>query len=93
MTDIGASATKKGLEPKWLILMAVMLGTIMGPLDALVGAPHSWRLGLKPEGKEIPVAFSAVRRWDIRCSWGRQLKCEISSYGLPEAGPSITILS
>jgi EmrB/QacA subfamily drug resistance transporter len=34
--DIDASATKKGLESKWLILMAVMLGSIMGPLDASI---------------------------------------------------------
>jgi EmrB/QacA subfamily drug resistance transporter len=34
--DIDASTTKKGLESKWLILMAVMLGSVMGPLDASI---------------------------------------------------------
>ena len=36
MTDIGASVTKKRLESKWLILTAVMLGSIMAPLDASI---------------------------------------------------------
>jgi EmrB/QacA subfamily drug resistance transporter len=36
MTDIGTSATKKGLKSKWLVLMAVMLGSIMGPLDGSI---------------------------------------------------------
>ena len=35
MTDIGAPA-KKGLESKWLILTAVMLGTFMTPLDGSI---------------------------------------------------------
>jgi EmrB/QacA subfamily drug resistance transporter len=37
MTDFDApSTTKKGLEAKWLILSAVMLGTVMTPLDASI---------------------------------------------------------
>jgi len=36
MTDIGASATNKGFEHKWLILTAVMLGTFMAPLDGSI---------------------------------------------------------
>jgi EmrB/QacA subfamily drug resistance transporter len=36
MTDIDAAATEKGLESKWLILIVVMLGSIMGPLDASI---------------------------------------------------------
>jgi len=36
MTDTGASAAKGRLEPKWLILTAVMLGSIMGPLDGSI---------------------------------------------------------
>jgi len=36
MTDIDVSATKRRLEPKWLILTAVMLGSIMGPLDGSI---------------------------------------------------------
>ncbi len=36
MTDIGAPATKRGLEAKWLILGAVMLGSFMGPLDGSI---------------------------------------------------------
>jgi len=36
MSDTGASATKKRLETKWLILSAVMLGTFMAPLDASI---------------------------------------------------------
>lgn len=36
MADIGASATKKGLESKWLILLAVMIGTFMTPLDGSI---------------------------------------------------------
>jgi hypothetical protein len=34
--DTGASATKKGLESKWPILIAVMVGSVMGPLDASI---------------------------------------------------------
>ena len=37
MTDFGApSTTKEGLEAKWLILTAVMLGTFMTPLDGSI---------------------------------------------------------
>jgi EmrB/QacA subfamily drug resistance transporter len=37
MTDFGVpSTTKKGLESKWLILTAVMLGTFMTPLDGSI---------------------------------------------------------
>ncbi len=36
MTDTNASATKKRLESKWLILTAVMLGTFMTPLDGSI---------------------------------------------------------
>jgi len=36
MADIDASAAKGRLEPKWLILTAVMLGSIMGPLDGSI---------------------------------------------------------
>ena len=36
MTDIDTSAAKRRLEPKWLILTAVMLGSIMGPLDGSI---------------------------------------------------------
>jgi EmrB/QacA subfamily drug resistance transporter len=37
MSDLGASSTtKKGLEAKWLILTAVMLGAFMTPLDASI---------------------------------------------------------
>ena len=36
MTDIDTSAAKGRLEPKWLILTAVMLGSIMGPLDGSI---------------------------------------------------------
>ncbi len=36
MTNISASATKKRLKSKWLILAAVMLGSIMGPLDGSI---------------------------------------------------------
>jgi EmrB/QacA subfamily drug resistance transporter len=35
MTETGAPA-KKGLEPKWLVLTAVMLGTFMSPLDGSI---------------------------------------------------------
>jgi EmrB/QacA subfamily drug resistance transporter len=34
-TDTGA-AVRKGLDPRWLILLAVMLGTIVTPLDASI---------------------------------------------------------
>jgi EmrB/QacA subfamily drug resistance transporter len=36
MADTNASATKKGLESKWLILTAVMLGTFMTPVDGSI---------------------------------------------------------
>ena len=36
MTDTNASVTEKKLESKWLILAAVMLGTVMTPLDASI---------------------------------------------------------
>lgn len=36
MADIGESVPRKGLETKWLILAAVMLGSFMGPLDASI---------------------------------------------------------
>lgn len=36
MAGINASATKKQLESKWLILTAVMLGTFMTPLDGSI---------------------------------------------------------
>jgi len=36
MTDVGAPAAERGFESKWLILAAVMLGSIMGPLDASI---------------------------------------------------------
>lgn len=36
MSDIGAPATEEGFQSKWLILGAVMLGSIMGPLDASI---------------------------------------------------------
>jgi len=36
LRDIGTSATKKELESKWLILIAEMLGSVMGPLDASI---------------------------------------------------------
>jgi EmrB/QacA subfamily drug resistance transporter len=36
MTDIAAPATEKGLPSKWLVLGIVMLGSIMGPLDASI---------------------------------------------------------
>jgi len=36
MSDTNASATKKRLETKWLILSAVMLGSFMGPLDGSI---------------------------------------------------------
>jgi EmrB/QacA subfamily drug resistance transporter len=35
-TDPGTTTAKKRIEPKWLILLAVMLGTLMGPLDASI---------------------------------------------------------
>jgi EmrB/QacA subfamily drug resistance transporter len=36
MADDGASAPRRGIERKWLILAAVMLGTFMGPLDGSI---------------------------------------------------------
>jgi EmrB/QacA subfamily drug resistance transporter len=36
MTESDASVVKKGIEAKWLILAAVMLGAFMGPIDASI---------------------------------------------------------
>lgn len=36
MNDTAAVTQKKGLQTKWLILSAVMLGSIMGPLDGSI---------------------------------------------------------
>ena len=36
MNDTAAVAQQKGLQSKWLILSAVMLGSIMGPLDGSI---------------------------------------------------------
>jgi len=36
MTDLGAPPTEERFESKWLILSAVMLGSIMAPLDASI---------------------------------------------------------
>jgi EmrB/QacA subfamily drug resistance transporter len=36
MNDTRAVRQQKGLQPKWLILSAVMLGSIMGPLDGSI---------------------------------------------------------
>ena len=36
MNDSRAVTQQKGLQPKWLILSAVMLGSIMGPLDGSI---------------------------------------------------------
>lgn len=36
MNNDHAQAIKQGLDPKWLILGAVMLGSLMGPLDASI---------------------------------------------------------
>jgi EmrB/QacA subfamily drug resistance transporter len=36
MNDSKAVTQQKGLQPKWLILSAVMLGSIMGPLDGSI---------------------------------------------------------
>ncbi len=36
MSEGGTSTAKKGIEAKWLILTAVMLGAFMGPIDASI---------------------------------------------------------
>ena len=36
MPEAGAPAERKGIDTKWLILSAVMLGTFMGPLDGSI---------------------------------------------------------
>jgi len=36
MSESGTSVAKKGIEAKWLILAAVMLGAFMGPVDASI---------------------------------------------------------
>jgi hypothetical protein len=36
MSDNTSLATKRGLEAKWLILAAVMLGSFMGPVDGSI---------------------------------------------------------
>jgi len=36
MSNTDTSATKKRIDPKWLILSAVMLGSFMGPLDGSI---------------------------------------------------------
>jgi len=36
MSESGTSVKKRGIEAKWLILAAVMLGALMGPIDASI---------------------------------------------------------
>ena len=36
MSESSTPAAKKGIDPKWLILSAVMLGAFMGPIDASI---------------------------------------------------------
>src|SRR4030042_3435021 len=36
MSEVSRTATKRGMEAKWLILAAVMLGSFMGPLEGSI---------------------------------------------------------